>query len=125
MLRDQLAAIVMQKQRRLVVGDADLADRLGGGGDIGPQPEPVEHQPRAVGDRRGAPVEDAVEHRRGVLRIDDRDREARAGAGNGEQHPVQPGPGDHQFGIIGHENTMGAAGCSVQGKVRRVRRFAK
>ena len=117
--RDELATVVMQEQRRLVVGDADLADRLGVAGDVGPQPDPVEHQPRAIGDRRGTPIEAAVEHRGRVLRIDDRDREARAGAGNSEQHPVQPGAGDHQLGIIGHEITMGAARCGVQGKVER------
>ena len=32
----ELAVIVMQEQRRVVVGDADLADRLGLGGDQRP-----------------------------------------------------------------------------------------
>ena len=75
--RDQLAAVVMQEQRRVVVGDTDFADRLGVRGDVRPQAERIEHQARAVGDRRGAPVKAAIEHRRGVLRIDDRRPEAR------------------------------------------------
>ena len=57
--------VVMQEQRRVVIGDADLADRLGLGGDLRPQTDAVEHQPRAVGDRRGAAVEPVIQHRAG------------------------------------------------------------
>ena len=73
----EVAMVVMQEQRRSVVDHPDLADRLGLAGDLRPQPDAVEHQPRAVGDRRGAAVEARVEHRRRVLRVDDRDRQAR------------------------------------------------
>ena len=64
----EIAVVVMQEQRRIVVGDADFADRLGLAGDRRPYADAVEHQLRAIGDRRGAAVEACAEHRRRVLR---------------------------------------------------------
>ena len=104
----------MQEQGRAVIGDADLADRLGLGGDLRPQPDAVENEPGAVGNGRGAAVEPLVQHRRRVLAVDDRDLEARAGAGNAEQHPHQPAARDDQLGIIGHARRMGLPPAAVQ-----------
>ena len=94
--------VVMKEQRRIIVGDPDLEDRLGVGSDLRPQPDRVEDLVRAVGDRRAAPVEIIGEQRRGILPIDDRDREPGAGAGHAEQQPGQPAAGDQQLDIVGH-----------------------
>jgi hypothetical protein len=111
----QLAMVVMHEQRRRIVGDADLADRLGLGRDLRPQPDAVEDQARAVGDRRGAPVECLRQHRHRVVAVDHGDRQPGIGTGDGEQHPVEPAADDHQFDIVWHRDRMGRA-------VRRVQR---
>ena len=80
--RGEFAMVVMHEQRRGVIGDADFEDRLGLAGDLRPQPDPLEHQPRAVGDRRGAAVEPARQHLRRVLAVDDGDLQPGAGAGD-------------------------------------------
>ena len=96
----EVAVVVMQEQRRFVVGDANFADRLGLAGNVGPQADAVEHQLRSIGDGRGAPVEFIVEHRCRVLPVDHRDLEPGIGAGDAEQHAVEPAPGDQQLDII-------------------------
>ncbi len=98
----QLAVVVMQEQGRIVVGDADLADRFGIAGDLRPQPDAVEHQPRPIGDRRAAAVETSGGHRRRVLAIDNDRGKPSAAAGDREHHAVEPAARDHQLGIIGH-----------------------
>ena len=98
----------------LVAGGVRALHELGLRSDVRPQVECVKYEAGAICDRRGAPVKAAVEHRLGVLRIDDRDRKPGAGAGNGEQHPVQPGPGNDQLGIIGHVAKMAVRERRVQ-----------
>src|SRR5947207_3484942 len=50
----------------------------------------LEHQARAIGDRRAAAVERVSGHRRRVLAINDDGREPCAGAGDREHHAVEP-----------------------------------
>ena len=103
----------MQEQRRIVVGDADFADRLRLGRDRRPQPDPLQHQLRPVGDRRRAPVERLAEHRRRVLAVDHRDRKPGIGAGDAEQQPVQPAARDQELDIVAHRQNMGGGGDAV------------
>ena len=86
--------VVMKEQRGIIVGDPNLADRLGLGRDVWPQPNGIEHLVRTVTDCRAAPVEIVGEQCRGILPIDDRDHEPRAGARHTEQQPRQPAAGD-------------------------------
>ena len=95
----ELAVVVMQEQGRVVVGDADLEDRLCLGRDRRPQAEHLQHLLRAIGDRRAAPVEVLVEHRCRVLAVDDGAGEPGAAAGDAEQQPIQPAAGNQQFAI--------------------------
>ena len=106
--------VVVQKERRIVVGDPDLEDRLGRRGDLGPQAESVENPARAEGDRRAAPVETFAEHRLGILAINDRDSEPGAGAGDAEQQPDQTAAGDQQLDIVGHHKSMERLRQAVQ-----------
>ena len=57
---------------------------------------------RTVADRRAAPVEIIGEQRRGILPIDNRDREPRAGARYTEQQPSEPAAGDQELDIVAH-----------------------
>src|SRR6266478_8090844 len=98
----EFAMVVMKKQRGIIVGDPDLADRLGVGSNFRPQSDCFENLVRTVADRRAAPVKIIGEQRRGILRVDNRDREPCAGTGDAEQQTVQPATGDQELDIIGH-----------------------
>src|SRR6185437_2532335 len=93
----ELVMVVMQEKRRIGVGDADLADRLGLGGDAVPQPDAGEDALRAQGDRRGPPVERLARHARRVLAIDDRDLEPGARAGDAQAESDEPAADDDQL----------------------------
>ena len=68
--RAELARIVMEEKRALVVGDPDLADGLGEGQEFLPQPEAFEDARAAIGDRRRTPVEIRTKLFFGALAVD-------------------------------------------------------
>src|SRR5690242_19850293 len=93
----------MEKERRAVVGDANLEDGLGLAGDERPEAEAVEHALRALGDSGGAPVEGLVEHGRGVFAIDHRHGGAGAGASNREGEAGETAAHDDELDArLGH-----------------------
>src|SRR5215472_9648273 len=110
----ELAMVVMQKQRRPIVCDPDLEDRLRIGNDVRPQSDGVEDVSRTIGDRGGASVKVLAEHRRRLVAIDDRDREPGTRASHSEQQTSEPAAGNHQLGIISHPGSMKRSSQAVQ-----------
>ena len=86
----EIAMVVMQKQRRIAVGDADFENRLGFGGDQRPKADALQHLLRAIGNGGGAAVEGFRQHRGGILAVDDRDLDPGMGAGDAEGEAGKP-----------------------------------
>ena len=75
--------VIVQEERRIAVGDADLQDRLGVVRERRPEPDAVQHPLGAERDRRDPPVERDILHRLGRRAVDDR----RLDPGTGERNP--------------------------------------
>ena len=63
--------VVVQEERRVVVGDADLQDRLGVRRERGPEADAVQHPLGAERDGGDPPVECGILHRLGRRAVDD------------------------------------------------------
>src|SRR5215469_15607174 len=88
----ELEMVVVQKQRGTIVGDPDIEDRLSAPSDVCPQPDAVEYVSRTIGDSGGTPIKLLVQHRRGIVAVDNPDHQPGAGASHSEQHPNEPPP---------------------------------
>src|SRR5215471_19944886 len=115
----ELAMVVMQKQRRPIVCDPDLEDRLRIGNDVRPQSDGVEDVSRTIGDRGGASVKVLAEHRHRLVAIDDRDREPGTRTSHSEQQTGEPAAGDHQLGISSHLVRMKCPAQTVQALIEK------
>ena len=76
----EMLMVVVQKQRRFIVGDPNLGDRLGPRADLRPEAESVQDPARPVGNRRTTAVETFIRYGCGIGGIDDRDLDPGAGA---------------------------------------------
>ena len=115
--------VVMEKERRAAIGDADLANGLGIGGEIGPQAQGREDLPGRPGERGGAAVERRVEHPRRRLAVDQRGLDAGARRGEGERHAGEAAADDQKLDPqIVHVPTMAGSGPRCPGgEIRRFR----
>ena len=91
-----VAVVVMQEERRIAVGDADLEDGLGllRHAARGRCHASTCFEPSASG---GAAVERLRQHRLGILAVDHRHLDARGGAGDSEGEPGEPAADDDEL----------------------------
>jgi hypothetical protein len=111
------AVIEMQEQRAGApvvarVGDPDVEDRLGVGGDIVPDAQRREQALTRIGDRGGATVEALVGHDVERRPVDQCGPEARRASREGKQAAVQAGTDNRQIeGLVFHPDENGRAGA--------------
>ncbi len=94
-----LAVVVMEKLRRVAVGDPDLADRLGLRRNLVPGADAGEDALRAEGDCRSPSVERLADDARRILAVDDRDVEPGAGAGGRQGEADEAAADDDQLAV--------------------------
>ena len=91
--------VIVQKERRVAVGNADFQDRLGIGGHRRPDANAVQHPLGAERDGGHATIERRVAHRRRIGAVDHHRLEPGVGERDPDGQPDQTTADDNDVGV--------------------------